>query len=518
MSGTTTLRVHAKQAVTVLCATALAFAGTLVAATPASAASGDVTTVAGGGQAPAGANPQPLGNTNGLERYGNTLYVAMWEGYIVARNLDTGAQTLYAGSTTERGHLDGSATDARFENLSTMALDHEGNLYVNENDWDHNGYMYHCGVRRIDRVTHEVTTYAGEDTGMTNATGTCNSVTGDGGDANNAGFYAIWAMAFDSHDNLFLSGGHGNIRRIDHATHVIDTYTGSIWNGAAVDTADTDPQLTLLDARYKAIAGLAFDADDNLYIDDSGNNVIRKIDTAAATPTVTTVVGHLVNDYPVRGFVDGPVATAQFDLNGSVPMFISPAGDLYPDDHANHRIRKVTHVGTPDAMVTTVAGNGTWARSGDGGAAVLAAIDFPKAMVLDAQGGLYMSEGGQNQLRFVGLDGIISNRMQAPQQAETPDWVGDGGPATDAVLGQPIDLLRIGTDLYVADQAGNRIRRINLDTGVISTFAGNGHQGATGDGGQATAARLDTPRSVAATEDIRRCTSPPATVTSAWST
>jgi hypothetical protein len=502
MTGSTKPRIVCRRMAGALVATVLFAAGCTVAATvapPAPLNYGAVTTIAGGGNAPVASTPPQIGDAHSVARFGNMLYVATTGNgvgsVVIARNLDTGEQTLYAGSMSQMGYAGdgGPAADALLEYPGLMAVDHDGNLYITENDQP---MTIHCDIRMIAAAApHIITTYAGADVGLDPAE-MCNSGLGDGGDANLAGFSPTQGLAFDSHDNLFITSGNGGIRRIDRDSHIIDTYAGYTFSSDYIDTPnpnDGDPPATLTDARFNGTRGLAFDASDNLYISDVNNNAIRMIDTGSSTPAVTTVAGGTVNAPLPRGYADGPVGTAQFDLGGNAGLAVSPTtGELSIDDDINNRIRSLS---ADRATVTTIAGNGTLGHTGDGGPAVDAAIIQPKHMTFDAAGGLYFPEGNDNQLRYVGIDGVISNRSPTPTQpgGDPPPFTGDGGQATDAILQQPSDLLRLGSSLYVAESNGHRVRKIDLATGIISTFAGTGIAGFSGDDGAATAAQIAGP-------------------------
>ncbi|WP_207387496.1 protein kinase domain-containing protein [Protofrankia symbiont of Coriaria myrtifolia] len=171
------------------------------------------------------------------------------------------------------------------------------------------------------------------------------------------------------------------------------------------------------------------------------------------------------------------------------------AGNLYIADTDNNRIRRINVVGT----VTTVAGTGTPGYSGDGGPATAAQLAKPTSVLVDADGTLYIADTGNHRIRRIGTNDVITTVAGSG----TSGYSGDGGPATAAQLARPGGLAAdTAGNLYIADNANNRIRRVSSD-GVIITVAGSGTSGYSGDGGPATAAQLANPGSVAVTDDGR---------------
>ena len=170
-------------------------------------------------------------------------------------------------------------------------------------------------------------------------------------------------------------------------------------------------------------------------------------------------------------------------------------GNVYIADYANERIRKVASDGT----ISTFAGNGTPGFSGDGGPATAAQLLAPIDVDVDAQGNLYIADFGNRRVRKVTTTGVISTVAGIG----TIGFSGDGGPATSAQLGYPYGVAADAQgNLYIADYATQRVREVSR-AGVISTVAGNGTAGSAGDGGPATAAQLSSPSGVAVDADGR---------------
>ena len=224
------------------------------------------------------------------------------------------------------------------------------------------------------------------------------------------------------------------------------------------------------------------DAVGNLYIVDGFNNVIRKVNTSGI---ISTVAGN-VNSPGYIG--DGGAATSA-NLNNPSGVAVDTAGNIYIADALNNRIRKVNTNG----IISTVAGNGKQGYSGDGGAATSASLSLPSGLAVDAVGNIYIAEG--QRIRKVNTSGVISTVAGNG----TDGYSGDGGAATSASLNDPTGVsVDAAGNIYIADQLNSRIRKVNTN-GVISTVVGNGIQGYSGDGGAATSASLN--NSIAVTVD-----------------
>jgi sugar lactone lactonase YvrE len=166
-------------------------------------------------------------------------------------------------------------------------------------------------------------------------------------------------------------------------------------------------------------------------------------------------------------------------------LALDPAGNLYIADTGSHRIRKVTAAG----IITTVAGNGTSGFSGDGGPAALAALNSPTGVAVDPLGALIISDAINNRVRKVTPGGIITTVAGTG----VAGYSGDGGPGTQAQLYYPQAVVTDSSgNVYISDRQNSRIRKLSRE-GIISTFAGTGVSGSAGDGGPATSAELNGP-------------------------
>ncbi|HSP66276.1 MAG TPA: hypothetical protein VLN48_01035 [Bryobacteraceae bacterium] len=234
-------------------------------------------------------------------------------------------------------------------------------------------------------------------------------------------------------------------------------------------------------AQLRFPAGLAFDASGNIYIADSFNSRVRKVDTSG---NISTIAG--TGDFGYFG--DGNTA-AKAGLNRPYSVAVDKAGNIYIADAYNDAIRKVSTSGT----MSSFAGSSQRGLGGDGGAATGALLDTPTGLVLDAAGNLYIADTGNNRIRKVGTDGIISTFAGSGATG----YSGDGGPATSAGLNAPQGIaVDNAGNVYVSDTLNHRVRKITPD-GTISTVAGNGNGTLKGDGGPATQASLYYPKGLA---------------------
>ncbi len=242
------------------------------------------------------------------------------------------------------------------------------------------------------------------------------------------------------------------------------------------------------DAQFLTLKGIAFDLSGNLYIADATNNVVRKVNTSGV---VSTFAGNSAPNY----YGDGGPASAAMLYNPS-GVVADSFGNIFIADQYNHVVRKVDTAG----MITTIAGNGIASYSGDGGLAKNAQLSYPSGLSIDHHGNLYIADEGNNVIRKINTAGII--RTVAGNGfgtgTATGGYTGDGGLATAAELFDPRSVsIDLSGNLYIADAGNNVVRKVDT-SGIITTFAGIGTAGYSGDGGQAGAARLNSPESVLA--------------------
>ncbi len=311
---------------------------------------------------------------------------------------------------------------------------------------------------------------SGTDT-ITTIAGTGNpGYSGDGGQATSAELNYPEGVAVDTAGNVYVGDDDNNaIRRISNG--IVTTIAGT---GAAGYSGDGGQATS---AQLRRPNGVAVDGSGDVYVADTYNHVIRKI----ANGVITTIAGTGAPGYSGDG---GQATSAELDYPYGVA--VDGSGNVYIADYLNNRIRKVAN-----GIISTIAGNGTPGYSGDGGQATSAQLRNPFDVAVDNSENVYIADTGNNVIRRVG-NGIISTVAGTG----TAGFSGDGGPATAAQLNLPEYVaLDSAGNLYISDTGNHRIRKVA--NGVISTLAGTGTLGFSGDGGPASAAQLYYPTGAA---------------------
>jgi trimeric autotransporter adhesin len=283
--------------------------------------------------------------------------------------------------------------------------------------------------------------------------------------------FQIRTPSAESSVNVLAYGGTIYGKAVTGATKVVagTTKVGYTGDGGQGDKAEV---------AYPS--GVAVSSSGDVYIADTGNNVVREVTPAGL---ISTVAGNGKAGY--KG--DGGLAT-NAELNSPQSVAVNSAGDLFIADTGNNVVREVS----PAGKISTVAGDGTAGYKGNGGPATSAELCQPEGVAVSSANDLFVADTGNNVIREVKPGGTIST-VAGDHKA---GYKGDGGPATAAELDAPYGVtVDSAGDLYIADTASNRVREVAA--GTISTIAGNGTQGTSGDGGAATSAELDNPLDVA---------------------
>jgi len=292
----------------------------------------------------------------------------------------------------------------------------------------------------------------------------------DGNPATAASLYLPTSVTLDGAGNLYIADClHNRVRKVTASTGIISTIAG---NGNPTYTGDDGPAAN---ATLNAPSGVALDGAGNLYIADTGNNVVRKI--AASTGIITTAAGN-----GTLGNAGNGVAATSAELNQPEGVTVDGSGNLYIADTSNHLIRRVD---TLTGVISTLAGIGTTnpatgegSYSGDNGPAIQAGLNFPYAVAFDAAGNMYIPDSKNNAVRVVAAaNGVVtaSSIITTFAGSGAPGFSGDGGAATAAQLWSPEGVIADPAgNLYIADTQNAGIRKVSSTTGFISTIAQSG--------------------------------------------
>jgi uncharacterized protein (TIGR03437 family) len=374
------------------------------------------------------------------------------------RKIDTrGVITTVAGGGTTIG--DGIPATSASLIPAAVAVDAAGNIYIAD--------AQSFGIRKVD-TAGRISTIAG-GSGK-------HGYSGDGGPAQSARFYfKTSSLALDSAGSVLIADDVNQRVRKLTAAGAISTAAGnglfhSTGNGGAAVSASLDYPTSIL-----------ADGAGNLYLTEPILSRIRRITNDG---NINIFAGKGIQDYTGDG---GPATAAA--LGYPVGLALDSSGNLYFSDTLDSVIRKIDRNG----IITTIAGTGNPGFGGDGGPAIQAQLYGPFGLDFDASGNLIFVDEFNNRVRMISPGGTITT-LAGDGQAR---FGGDNGPARQASFNQPTGLRVYKGGVYVADGGNNRIRRIDLATGIITTVAGNGAADYSGDGGAATKASLNVPYSVA---------------------
>ncbi|MDP7579081.1 MAG: hypothetical protein QGF12_06045 [SAR202 cluster bacterium] len=480
-----------------------------------------------------------------IDRHGNIYFSDLLNQAYRRIDYSDGTITRVAGSgQIGRGGDGGFATDAELDTTSGIAVDCDGNIFISS-EWANT-------IRRIDVRTGVIETFAGlnarhypSESGINRPSlqgiqGTTfgwepglslKGYHGDGGPASAASFYHPEHLAFDSVGDLYVCDNSNNrVRKIEMETGIITTILG---NGQPASNGDGG---SAMEASTNMPDAICIDIHDNLYVSEKHGFRVRKVD--AVTGTVTTLVGTGMPGYGEEGLPgtetacnscesglwadpdgtvfwsdcsgrvrcydgetrivttvlggigvgDGDFASEAY-LSGPGGISIGPGGDVFFADIWNQRIRVIREA---TRLIDTVAGNGARANGGDDGPALEASLGSPHDVSVDSEGGIVVTDTRHGRLRRVDCNGVIRSVAGTVFQ-----W--DGGEDAPAIATSLFHVQAVTHDVngnvFVGDAIG-RIRRIDAETGVMTTVAGVGIQGYDGDGGPATEARIGSPTAI----------------------
>jgi uncharacterized protein (TIGR03437 family) len=338
--------------------------------------------------------------------------------------------------------------------------------------------------------SYNISTYVGTSPG-TGAPATA-GFAGDSLAPANAKLFAPQAVALDSNHDLYIAdSGNSRIRKVSGGK--VSTVAGSGTAPANLGYSGDGGAATsaLLNHPY----GVRVDSAGNIYISDIDNQVVRRVDGKSGN--ITTIAG-VNGNYGYFDWEDGGPAANSY-LDKPVGLAFDAAGNLYIGDSNDDRVRTIDTKG----IIHTFAGANQYNKTpgstpwtsygGDGGPATKASLFHPYGVAVDAFGNVYIADSDDNRIRKVATDGTITTVAGNG----TAGFSGDGGPAVNAQLNRPWDVaVDSSGDLFIADYNNQRIRLVDA-SGTITTIAGSTGLGYSGDGGAATAAKLNYPTGVA---------------------
>jgi uncharacterized protein (TIGR03437 family) len=314
---------------------------------------------------------------------------------------------------------------------------------------------------------------------------TITTVAGAGADTNPGGLATLFELstptgvAVDASGNFYIvDSGLNRVFKVSSLGY-ISTVAGTA--AVAGYSGDGGPATS---ARLNNPEAAALTPSGNIYIADYLNYVVREVSGGA----IKTIAGNNQAESAPGGMGDGGPAT-QAELSGPLGVAVDASGNVYIADSAVNRIRKVA-----GGVITTIAGTGQDCCSGEGGPAVNASIGPPQQIAVDAAGNIYFAEA-DCYVHEVTASGTL---LRIAGNG-TLGYSGDGGPATSAQLScGPVGVAVDGIgNIYIADTYNNAVRMVAAGTGIITTIAGNGNCGYTGDGGAAKSAQLCWPMGLA---------------------
>lgn len=424
-----------------------------------------IQTVVGGGPVSAPALQVTLAQITAIARGPDgALYLALRDHAAVYRMSASGQVTVIAGNGSPGFTGDGGpASRAKLNAPSGVAVDAVGNVYIAD--------RLAQRVRRVS-VDGMISTFAGG--GASQA---------DGVPATQAALGDPRGLALTSTGDLLVAdSSFVKVRRVSTAG-VISTVAG---NGSTSSTGEGVPATS---TGLNVPIAVAVDPSGNILIAEYNGHRVRRVSGAGL---ISTFAG----TGTAGGGGDGGAATGA-QLNGPQGLAVDASGDVYIAEELGHRVRRVDALGS----ISRVAGTGVGGFGGDGGPATAALLLKPQAVGVDANDRLIIGDSDNQRLRRVEADGTITTiagdgRIDGAWTCCLAGFSGDGGTATAAQLWSPGGIaLDSAGNLFIADERNHRVRRVT-PAGVITTVAGTGLPGYSGDGGLATAAQLNHPSGV----------------------
>jgi uncharacterized protein (TIGR03437 family) len=416
------------------------------------------TGVAGDASENSQANTSPLRNPGGVAvDAAHNVYVSDTGNFKVRKIASSGIIATFAGNgQTGFSGDSGLASAASLNAAFGLAIDSKSNVFIADRD--------NFRLRRVD-ASLRISTVAGNGTSFDN-----------GVSATGLLLFQPTGVNVASDGSLMISDSGSDVVRRVRSDGLSFTVAGNGGHGYGGDGG------LATSAEFSTPSNVAFDSVGNLYIADTDNHVIREVDT---TGVVTTVAG---NGTP--GYNGDTIPATQASLNRPTSIAIDTAGIMYIADSGNHKIRRVS-----GGVITTIAGTGQPSFFGENVAASTAALNNPSSLAFDANGNLLIADTLNNCVRRISLPAMIITTVAG--RGQVSGTAADGGNARTASLGLVLGVAGDAAgNVYFTDITTNLVRKVSA-TNVISTIAGNGKPGFSGDGGSATQASLNLPFQVA---------------------
>jgi len=389
------------------------------------------------------------------------IYIADYDAQRIRKiTAATGIISTVAGNGTAGLSGDGGlATSAAIKNPTNVSVDAAGNLYISCSG--------NYRIRKVTKATGIISTVAGTAGGPS---------AGDGGLATAATFLLPGWVTVDASGNMYISDGN-RIRKVTAATGKINTIAGNGITGCYGDGG------LAINARIASPLGIAVSSTGVLYLTQGQFQPLRMIDQSTG---IIKMGCYIQPGLPYSDIGDGGPATSA-QLNAPRDVEVDASGNIYIADGLNQRIRRVdanTHI------IQTIAGGGDVGFFGDAGPAIYAMFNDPAGTCMDNLGNLYIADRYNNRIRKIDYStGIITSVAGSG----TAGFSGFGGPATSANIDRPQDVLADAAgNLFISSTYNNAIFKVAAGTGIITVYAGTGTAGFSGDGGLATAAQLNT--------------------------
>jgi sugar lactone lactonase YvrE len=418
------------------------------------ATTGTITTVAGT-LGTAGYTGDNAAATSATLNYPNSvvvdassdIFIADTDNFVIREVTASNSfiQTIIGNNTLAYSGDSGLAVNAELSSPASVSIDAAGDIFIADSE--------NSAIREVVAASGDIQTAAGNGTLCALSTALC----GDTGLATSAQLNNPQGVFLDASGNIFIADTADNRIRVVNTTTAAITVAGIAISSQTIATVagtgtggysgDTGAAIS---AELSSPYGVFVDSNENIFIADTGNNVIREVSSSGI---ITTVVGNNTECTPAGATCgDGGAATSA-QLSSPAGVFVDATEDIFIADTFDNRIREVT---ASTGIIATVAGTGARGYSGDGSAATSALLDSPYGVYVDTAGDIFIADTQNFVIREV-----LAGNIQTVAGNNTQGFSGDGGQSTLAELNSPTGLFgNAAGNLYVADTDNTRIRQL----------------------------------------------------------